>query len=96
MPTIALRYQQASESGFVTTVSIDGQTQYSVTVQDPFTGRQERELEFYFEQWIRFPFDNQVIAQRAAASVQTYGESLFESLAIAGPMLTIAAPVTAG
>ena len=80
MPTIALRYQQASESGFVTTVSIDGQTQYSVTIQDPFTERQERELEFYFEQWIRFPFDNQVIAQRAAASVQTYGESLFEQI----------------
>ncbi|MEA5447148.1 tetratricopeptide repeat protein [Leptolyngbya sp. CCNP1308] len=80
MPTIALRYQQASESGFVTTVSIDGQTQYSVTIGDPFTERQEQELEFYFEQWIRFPFDNQVIAQRAAASVQTYGESLFEQI----------------
>jgi hypothetical protein len=33
-----------------------------------------------FGQWIRFPFDNQVIAQRAAASVQTYGESLFEQI----------------
>ncbi|MBD2427836.1 tetratricopeptide repeat protein [Phormidium sp. FACHB-1136] len=80
MPTITLRHQQTTESGFVATLSIDGQTHYSVTVQDPFTEAQERELEFYFEQWIRFPFDNQVIAQRAAASVQTYGESLFEQL----------------
>ncbi len=80
MLTISLRYQQTTEAGFVATVSIDGQTQYPVTVQDPFTERQERELEFYFEQWIRFPFDNQVIAQRAAASVQTYGERLFEQI----------------
>ncbi|MGB3516194.1 MAG: tetratricopeptide repeat protein, partial [Elainellaceae cyanobacterium] len=80
MPTITLRYQQTTESGFAATVSIDGQTQYPVTIQDPFTERQEQELEFYFEQWIRFPFDNQVIAQRAAASVQTYGESLFQQM----------------
>jgi hypothetical protein len=80
VPTITLRYQQATEAGFATTVSIDGQTQYPVTLADPFTEQQERELEFYFEQWIRFPFDNQVIAQRAAASVQTYGESLFEQI----------------
>ena len=80
MPTITIRYQQTTESGFAATVSIDGQTQYPITIGDPFTERQERELEFYFEQWIRFPFDNQVIAQRAAASVQTYGESLFEQI----------------
>jgi hypothetical protein len=80
MPTITLRYQQATEAGFAATVSIDRQTQYPVTISDPFTERQERELEFYFEQWIRFPFDNQVIAQRAAASVQTYGESLFQQI----------------
>ncbi|TVQ10635.1 MAG: hypothetical protein EA368_07020, partial [Leptolyngbya sp. DLM2.Bin27] len=80
MPTITLRYQQVTEAGFAATVSIDGQTQYPVTLADPFTEQQERELEFYFEQWIRFPFDNQVIAQRAGASVQTYGESLFEQI----------------
>ncbi|MGF1519277.1 MAG: CHAT domain-containing protein, partial [Nodosilinea sp.] len=80
MPTITLRHQQITEVGFAATVIIDGQTQYSVTIGDPFTEQQERELEFYFEQWIRFPFDNQVIAQRAGASVQTYGESLFEQI----------------
>ena len=80
MPTITLRYQQTTESGFTATISIDGQTQYPVTIQDPFTEQQERELEFYFEQWVRFPFDNQVIAQRAADSVKTYGERLFQQI----------------
>ena len=80
MPTIIIRYQQATESGFAATFSNDGQTQYPVPLCDPFTKRQEGELEFYFEQWIRFPFDNQVIAQRVAASVQTYIESLFEQI----------------
>lgn len=45
MPTLILRHQQTTESGFVVEISIDGQTQYSVTVQDPFTEAQERELE---------------------------------------------------
>lgn len=80
MPTLTLRHKQTTASGFVATLNIDGQSQYPVTVSDPFTEQQERELEFYFEQWIRFPFDNQTIAERAAASVQTYGESLFQQI----------------
>jgi len=80
MPTLTLHHQQTTESGFAATLNIDGQSQYSVTVSDPFTESQERELEFYFEQWIRFPFDNQTIAERAAASVQTYGEALFQQI----------------
>jgi tetratricopeptide (TPR) repeat protein len=80
MPTLTIRERQPTNAGFTATLSIDSQTQYDITVRDPFDGRQERELEFYFEQWIRFPFDSQVIAQRAAQSVQTYGESLFEQI----------------
>ncbi len=63
--------------GFAATVSIDGQTQYPVSVRDPFDEKQEKDLEFYFEEWIQFPFDGQIKAQRAAASVQGYGERLF-------------------
>jgi hypothetical protein len=45
MPTLTLRHQQTTESGFVATLSIDHQTQYPVTLADPFTERQERALE---------------------------------------------------
>ncbi|MBD2463714.1 tetratricopeptide repeat protein [Oscillatoria sp. FACHB-1407] len=80
MPTLTIRECQSTTSGFAATLSIDNQVQYDITVHDPFDGKQERELEFYFEEWIRFPFDNQVIADRAAQSVRTYGERLFEQI----------------
>ena len=77
MNIITIREGRQTAEGFTATVSIDGQTQYPITVSDPFSGQQERDLEFYFEEWIRFPFDQQVKAQRAAASVKDYGERLF-------------------
>ncbi|NET36466.1 MAG: hypothetical protein F6K19_31295, partial [Cyanothece sp. SIO1E1] len=80
MPILTIREQQQLDSGFAATLSIDHQSQYKITIQDPFDGKQERELEFYFEDWIKFPFDNQVIAKRAAQSVQTYGETLFKQI----------------
>lgn len=78
MHTIIIRESQQHGDGFAATVSIDNRTRHDITVRDPFDSRQERDLEFYFEEWIRFPFDEQVRAGRAAASVKTYGEELFE------------------
>ncbi|MEM9450171.1 MAG: tetratricopeptide repeat protein, partial [Cyanobacteria bacterium P01_E01_bin.6] len=83
MPVITIREQKQQSdknSGFAATLSIDNQSQYNITIQPPFTDRQEQELEFYFEGWIRFPFDNQVMAQRAGNSIQTYGEELFNQV----------------
>ena len=77
MSKITIREHQKTSEGFTAVVSIDGQTQYPVSVRDPFDGKQERDLEFYFEEWIQFPFDEQIRAQRAAASVRAYGERLF-------------------
>jgi len=75
--TITIREGQQTDQGFTATVRIGGQSEYPITVSDPFSAQQERELEFYFEEWVRFPFDQQVKAQRAAASVKGYGEALF-------------------
>lgn len=77
MPLVTICEQQPIASGFAATLTIDNQARYDITIQDPFNDQQERELEFYFEDWIRFPFDQQVKAQRAAQSIQTYGEELF-------------------
>ncbi len=74
---ITIREGQQTAEGLTATVRIDGQSDYSIMVSDPFSMQQERDLEFYFEEWIRFPFDGQVKAQRAAASVKDYGEALF-------------------
>ncbi|MGB7247505.1 MAG: CHAT domain-containing protein, partial [Phormidesmis sp.] len=77
MKIITIREGQKTTKGFTATVRIDGQSEYPITVRDPFSDKQEQELAFYFEEWIRFPFDEQVKAQRAAASVKDYGERLF-------------------
>ncbi len=77
MKIITIREGQQTAEGFAATVRIDGQSDYPITVSDPFSARQEQDLEFYFEEWIRFPFDQRVKAQRAAASVKDYGEALF-------------------
>ncbi|ESA34018.1 tetratricopeptide tpr-2 repeat-containing protein [Leptolyngbya sp. Heron Island J] len=80
MPTLTIRERAKTATGFEATLSVDNQTQYDITISDPFDAKQEQELEFYFEEWIKFPFDQTVKAQRAAASIQTYGHDLFEQI----------------
>ena len=86
MPKITIRHRSEVDqtadqaASFAATVIIDDRTQHDITVRNPFDSKQERDLEFYFEEWIRFPFDQQVRARRAAESVKTYGEALFEDV----------------
>ena len=88
MPKITIRERQnidqnskdQTDRTFLATVSVDGQSEYPITVRDPFDQKQERDLEFYFEEWIQFPFDQQVRARRAAASIEGYGRQLFEDV----------------
>ena len=88
MPKITIRERQhtdQTEQGqtdrtFLATVSVDEQSEYPITVRDPFDQKQERDLEFYFEEWIQFPFDGQVRSQRAAESITSYGQQLFEDV----------------
>jgi tetratricopeptide (TPR) repeat protein len=77
MTTISIRERGALHPG--TVVSIDGQ-EYPIMVTDPFSAKQEEQLEWYFEAHLRFPFTDQVKAQAAAASVTTYGEQLFRQV----------------
>ncbi|MEO0407956.1 MAG: tetratricopeptide repeat protein, partial [Cyanobacteria bacterium P01_A01_bin.135] len=79
MATITIRERQQTEQGFEVTVSF-GQGEYPITVADPFSVAEERRLEWYFEQWIRFPFTEKVRAAAAAASVKNYGLKLFEQV----------------
>ena len=58
MTTILIRELANAGDGPNATLSIDGQGEYPVTVRDPFGPEQETHLEWYFEQWLRFPFTN--------------------------------------
>ena len=80
MSVITIREQQQTETGFKATVTFNDRAEYSITISDPFSAEEERELEWYFEQWLIYPMLEDVKAKRAAASVEKYGEELFKKL----------------
>ncbi|MBE9198755.1 MULTISPECIES: tetratricopeptide repeat protein [unclassified Nodularia (in: cyanobacteria)] len=79
MTVITIREEGRIDTGFAVILKFDG-GEYPVTITDPFTPKEEKLLEWYFEEWVTFPFSDTVIAERAAASVKIYGESLFKQL----------------
>ncbi|MDB9375156.1 tetratricopeptide repeat protein [Nodularia sphaerocarpa] len=79
MTVITIREEGRIDTGFAAKLQFDG-GEYPVTISDPFTPQEEKLLEWYFEEWVTFPFSDTVIAERAAASVKTYGESLFKQV----------------
>ena len=54
MVVITIREQGKTETGFDATLAIAGNN-YDITVSDPFEPQQEQELEWYFEEWLRYP-----------------------------------------
>jgi len=72
MPVISIRERGVYHTGPV--VEIEGQ-QYPIPdgIHAPFGDQEEALLEWYFEEYLRFPFTNQVKAATAAASIATYG-----------------------
>jgi hypothetical protein len=80
MTMISIREHGARANGANATISFDGQGEYPVTISDPFTEEEEVRLEWYFEEYLRFPFVKQVEAQSAAASITAYGEALFHQI----------------
>lgn len=80
MPVITIREQQQTETGFEAILSFDGRVDYPITITDPFTRQKEQQLEWYFEEWLVFPMLNTVKAEQVAASVENYGQKLFEQV----------------
>ncbi|MDB5384948.1 MAG: Tetratricopeptide 1 repeat-containing protein [Planctomycetaceae bacterium] len=74
MSTIRIREQGG---GGEAEVSFDNEAGYRIQVQDPFTEADEKRLEWYFEEHLRFPFVDQVRARQAGQSIARYGEQLF-------------------
>ena len=79
MAVITIREQGQTEAGFNATLVIDGNN-YSITVKDPFKPNEERELEWYFEDWLCYPMLDNVKAGRAKKSIKEYGEDLFKQV----------------
>ncbi|MEM8723021.1 MAG: tetratricopeptide repeat protein [Cyanobacteria bacterium P01_G01_bin.39] len=79
MAVITIREQSQTDTGFKATLIIDG-SNYNITVSDPFNAKQEQVLEWYFEEWLRYPILDNVKADQAKASVREYGEELFKQV----------------
>src|SRR5947199_4627996 len=62
------------------TISFEHGPKYPITIKDPFTQLEEEGLVWYFEDHVQFPFTKQVRAEKAAASIPVYGESLFKQV----------------
>src|SRR6266567_9456359 len=80
MAVIRIREISGSSDGSSAVVSFDHGEEYSITIKDPFSKAEEQQLEWYFEEHLRFPFTRKVQAKAAAGSVITYGEALFEQV----------------
>jgi tetratricopeptide (TPR) repeat protein len=79
MSVITIREQQQTATGFAASLSF-GDGEYDIIITDPFTPQEERELEWYFEEWLVCPIVDTVKAERAKNSVKTYGEKLFDQV----------------
>jgi hypothetical protein len=80
MPVITIREQQQSESGFEALLSFDGRGNYPITITNPFAPKDEKQLEWYFEDWLVYPMLDTETAKKCATSITTYGEKLFEQV----------------
>ena len=75
---IIIREVEKNEKGFSATVQFGPEgAPYEIEVSDPFSEQEEARLEWYFEEWLKFPFTDQVPAEQAKASIRTYGEAMF-------------------
>lgn len=80
MPIITIEEESTTEGGFNATLSFDDKGDYLVKITDPFTAKVEKQLEWYFEEWLIFPLLDTVKAEAAAASIKTNGEELFKQV----------------
>lgn len=65
---------------FQASVSFNHGPRYSILITNPFSLEQEKEIEWYYEAYPRFPFTEEVRARNAAASITSYGETLFNQV----------------
>jgi tetratricopeptide (TPR) repeat protein len=80
MAWIHIQERAGGQGGSNAVVSFDNSPEYPITISNPFSEKEEQELEWYFEEHVAFPFIKKVHAQTAAASITTYGEVLFKQV----------------
>ena len=80
MTLITIRETGSSDESPNAAVSFDKHGEYPITITDPFSEKEEKRLEWYFEEHLRFPFLENVRADVARKSVASYGVALFDQV----------------
>ncbi|MDM8568486.1 tetratricopeptide repeat protein [Thiotrichales bacterium HSG1] len=82
MNTITIREKsQIDANTYQAELCFNDDIPYQIEIKNPFAeAKQEELLEWYFEEYSKFPFMKQVEFAEAAASIDTYGEVLFEQV----------------
>src|SRR5260370_39782974 len=80
MALIRIQERAGGQDGSNAVMSFDNGPEYSITISDPHTEKEEKELEWYFEEHLEFPFTKKGRAQKDAASIKAYGEALFNQV----------------
>jgi len=77
-----LSIQQRGETaeGWQAVVRFNNGPENPISISNPFTEKEEQELEWYFEEYLEFPFTQKVRAREAAESISAYGEKLFDQV----------------
>jgi tetratricopeptide (TPR) repeat protein len=79
---IRIEEQPTTDQPYTAHVSFNHSVRYPCQVRDPFADQpqQEADLEWYFEEYLTFPFTNAVRARDAAKSIRNYGKTLFDGI----------------
>ena len=78
MPTIQI--QQHPNDPQKASLRFSNGTEYAIDITPPFDDQQEQNLEWYFEEHLKFPFTNKVKFQQIGQSIKNYGENLFKQV----------------
>ncbi len=78
---IIIREVGKNKDGFAATVQFGNEGEaYEISITNPFSKEDDKRLEWYFEEWLNFPFTDKHRAKEAAESIRLYGEALFKQV----------------
>src|SRR5437764_238487 len=80
MEIVRIQERSRELNSYTATVSFNDGPTYPIKIHDPFTEEEEDLLEWYFEEYLHFPFTRKVRALEAAKSIAVYGEALFQQI----------------
>jgi hypothetical protein len=82
MTVIRIRDRTTNEQETIGVLSFDHGVEYPIPIRDPFADdpKQEADLEWYFEEYLMFPFTQGVRVRKAVESIRRYGEALFTQI----------------